>query len=70
MDHIAPRKKWNSKLDLSEDNEASVSVENLARLSPRKLALVIKTFTHYKIPLDMSDSRMGKLFSKLGTKNR
>jgi len=73
-----PRKNGTPQLDLSEDVEASVSAESLRRLSPRQLALervIIKNITHYKIPLDMTDSirtsfklklwRMGKLFSKL-----
>ena len=78
-----PGRNGTPQLDLCEDEEASVSVENLSRLSPCQLALervIVKTFTHYKIPLDVSDNirasfklklwRMGKLFSKLGTKNR
>jgi len=79
-----PRRNGTPQFDLSKDTEAtSVSVENLPGLSPRQLALervIIKTFTRYKIPLNVSDSirasfkvklwRMGKLFSKLGTKNR
>ena len=70
-----PGRNGTPQLDLCEDEEASVSVENLSRLSPCQLAVervIVKTFTHYKIPLDVSDSirasfklklwRMGKLF--------
>jgi len=34
-----PGRNGTSQLDLSEDAEASVSAENLHRLSPRQLAL-------------------------------
>ena len=75
-----PGKSGTPHLDLSKDKEAYVTSENLM---PRQILVervITKTFAHYSIPLDISDTirasfksklwRMGNLFSKLGTKNR
>lgn len=71
------------QFDLSEDDEVSISEENQLKLTPPQVLLervIMKTFAHYRIPLDVNDRirasfklklwRMGKLFSKLGSKNR
>ena len=65
---------------MSQDKEAYVTFENLI---PRQIfveRVIRKTFSHYSIPLDITDNirgifksklwRMGKLVSTLGTKNR
>ena len=67
--------------DLSGDTEACVNNED--RYSPVQLAyerVITKTFTHYKIPLEITDTirttfksklhRMGKLLSGSGGKKR
>ena len=67
-------------VDLSGDQEAAVSAENL---TPRQVIIervITKTFKHYHIPLDISDNirdsfriklwRMGKEFSQQGSKGR
>ena len=74
-----PGKSGTPHLDLSKDKEAYVTSENLM---PRQILVervITKTFAHYSIPLDISDTirasfksklwRMGNLFSKLRTKN-
>lgn len=75
-----PGKNGTPRFDLSKDKEACVVSENL---TPRQILLervITKVFAHYSIPLDITDNirstfkvklwRIGKLYSKLGTKNR
>jgi len=75
-----PGKTGTPKFDLSEDHEACVSSENLSSHQLIIERVIVKTFKHYHIPLDISDTirdsfrvklwRMGKSFSNQGTKSR
>ena len=75
-----PGKKGTPKYDLSQDEEACVSS---ADFTPDQLLyerIITKVFKHYEVSLEITDEirsavkvklwRMGKLYSKLGGKNR
>ena len=75
-----PGKTGTPHFDLSQDEEACVTSENLTPRQILEERVIGKTFSHYSIPLNITYNirgifksklwRMGKLVSTLGTKNR
>ena len=75
-----PGNNGTPRFDLSKDEASCVTSENLTSHQILIERVINKTFADNSIPLDVSDTiratfrtklwRMGKLFAKLGTKNR
>ena len=78
MEHCTSWKNGTPHFDLSEDETASVTTENLTNHQILIERVINKTFADHSIPLNVSDRiratfssklwRMGKLFARLGTK--
>ena len=75
-----PGKKGTPNYDLSQDEEACVSSADFTPVQLLYERIITKVFKHYEVSLEITDEirsavkvklwRMGKLYSKLGGKNR